>query len=481
METSETKNALKRVAEALGRTGAGSTILKSLLAALAVAFITVGLFETNEAGYTTVKQSLFTGKVSIISEPGIFCQCLGSVTKYKEAGTFKFAHHDEGPGEKAQARPKKEKKDNGFEVSEELEVRFNDGATGWISGMALFDLPKDKEKLSLIHQKFRSYDKLLEVGIVATINESVTLTAALMNSGESYTTKRAIFTEWAREQLENGTYVTEEVEKEEKDPITGDVIKNNVVRIKMAEGNKVRNENPLERYGIRFKQFQITDIRYESETENIIRAKREALQQTIAAKIGAERAIQERLAAEELGKKNVKIAEYEAMVSKKKAEVEAEEEKAVAVIAAQKKAEVASIEKEQSLRAAKKKVELEKFAKEQAIIEAEKEYNVSKLKVKSAEMIKKANIFEGQGEAEKKRLVYKADGALQQKLDAYVTVMTSLAKELGKQKWVPDITVGGQKAAGDENMAMNFMNMWMMKAAKDIGVEMMSDKKGAER
>jgi hypothetical protein len=319
------------------------------------------------------------------------------------------------------------------------------------------------------------------MGIKPTVEESVVLTAALMNSGESYTTKRAIFSEWAKSQLTKGTYVTEEVNRTEQGMGAAGAIENNVVRVKTADSVKLRNENPLERYGIEFKQFQITNIRYESETENLIKIKREALQQTIVAKIAAERAKQERLAAEEFGKKKVKIAEYEAMVKKKKSEVAAEEEKAVAIINAERKFAVAKVMKQKDLGAANKKVELEKLAKAKAIVAAEKDVKVAMLNVQAAKHNKQAYILEGQGLSEQRRLIYKADGALQQKLDAYVKVMTVLSKELGKQKWVPDIVMSGNGSGkggtGQGNAAAGFMNLWMMKTAKDLGVEMMGSKK----
>ncbi|VAX04278.1 hypothetical protein MNBD_GAMMA20-2105, partial [hydrothermal vent metagenome] len=332
----------------------------------------------------------------------------------------------------------------------------------------------------LIHQKFRNYTNLIVTGIKPTIEESVVLTAALMNSGESYTTKRAIFSEWARGQLTKGTYITEEISRSEQDGGSiGDLSENNVVRVKTENGIKLQNENPLERYGIKFKQFQITNIRYEEATEDLIKTKREALQQTIVAKIAAERAKQERLAAEEFGKKKVKIAEYEAMVKMKKAEVSAEEEKTVAIINAERKLAVAKITKQQDLGAANKKVELAKLDKAKATIASEKEVTMAKLNVQAAKHNKEAYILEGQGLGEQKRLIYEADGALQQKLDAYVKVMTVLSKELGKQKWVPDITMNGSGASGaaDGNAAAGFMNLWMMKTTQDLGVEMIGNKK----
>ncbi len=470
METSDAHERRKKFQEVFRAGFPGKTALIVVILIVACIVGATGLLETNEAGYITVKQSITTGKVSIISEPGIFCQCFGRITKYREAGNIKFVHKETGP-EKSAIHPVNS------EVSSEIEVRFNDGGMGWISASALFDMPKESEKLGLIHKKFRSFDNLLGTVVMPTIKESVILTASLMSSGESYTTRRAIFTEWARDQLNKGIYVTEEVSEDDKGSNSGIELDRSVVRIKMEDGKRLRNESPLARYGIKFKQFQITDIRYEAETENIIKTKREALQQTIAAKIAGERAVQERLAAEEVGKKEVKIAEYKALIKKKRAEVEADQEKQVAVINAQRKLEVGKITKDQEIRIAKKKVEIEKLQKAKAIIEAAKEHEVAKLHMKSAEFDKKTSILEGQGLGEKKKLLYEADGALQQKLDAYVKVMTVLAKELGKQKWVPDITMNGGEGASDGNAAAGFMNLWMMKTAKDLGVEMTTDKK----
>lgn len=479
MEDYESQGGLGKLTTTLGKKGLGRNIFYLIVISIIVIVGGIGLLEINEAGYITAKQSIVSGKVTIISEPGIFCQCFGRLTKYKEAGTFTFAKKSNDLEGKGKAKVKK-KKEITPERSDVIEVRFNDGGIAWLSGVALFDLPKDIDKMHLLHQKFRNFDNLLNVLIVPTLKESVAFTAALMDSGESYMSKRATFTEWAWDQLEKGTYKTEVQSEETTDPNTGDITKKRIVKVKTDDdGNVMRSKNPLERYGITLKQFQITNISYEPDTEKIIKAKREALQKTISAKIAAERAIQERLAAVELGKKNVKIAEYKALVKKKKSEVEAEEAKEVAVIAARKKLEVGKIEKEKSIRKAKKKVELEKLDRERALVEAKKKLEVARIDAKSAERNRQTSIFDGQGLAEKRRLIYKADGALQQKLDAYVEVMKVLGKELGKQKWVPDITMGAgaNGSSADGNAAMNFMNLWMMKTAKDLGVEMAADKK----
>jgi hypothetical protein len=59
------------------------------IAALAVFALILGTkaFEENNAGFMQVKQAFPSGTLTVISEPGYFCQCLGTLTEYKQAGT----------------------------------------------------------------------------------------------------------------------------------------------------------------------------------------------------------------------------------------------------------------------------------------------------------------------------------------------------------------------------------------------------------
>ena len=64
-----------------------------------------------------------------------------------------------------------------------------------------------------------------------------------------------------------------------------------------------------------------------------------------------------------------------------------------------------------------------------------------------------------------------ADGALQQKLEAWVIVQSRFAEEFGKQKWVPEIQMGSSgESAGSP--AMTLIEMLGVKAAKDLSLDM---------
>ena len=70
-----------------------------------------------------------------------------------------------------------------------------------------------------------------------------------------------------------------------------------------------------------------------------------------------------------------------------------------------------------------------------------------------------------------------ADGALQQKLDAYTTVMARFAQEFGKQKWVPDVQMGSSPG-GSGNEAANLINLLTATTLNDLGLDM-TVKRGA--
>ena len=137
-----------------------------------------------------------------------------------------------------------------------------------------------------------------------------------------------------------------------------------------------------------------------------------------------------------------------------KAKYEKEVEKTRAVVDAQRIAEVAVIKAEQQVDVA-----------EQAKLEAEQK------KLAAAEY-KQEMILRGEGDAEYKELVMQADGALQQKLDAWITVNKEYAARFGQQKWVPEVQMGGTTSGGTGTSAEQLINLLMTRTAKDLALDM---------
>ena len=79
----------------------------------------------------------------------------------------------------------------------------------------------------------------------------------------------------------------------------------------------------------------------------------------------------------------------------------------------------------------------------------------------------------GEGEAKRRQLLIQADNLEELRLNIYKEVMTRFASEIGKQKWVPDMVIGGQ-AGGVSNMSSaisDVLNMLSLMVANQLNVQ----------
>lgn len=131
-------------------------------------------------------------------------------------------------------------------------------------------------------------------------------------------------------------------------------------------------------------------------------------------------------------------------------------------------------QKQGEANAAAAKWEQEKI-KAQKVTEAEQELAVQELATKKAEQYKQEQILIGQGDAEKKRLIMAANGALDAKLEAYKYVQAQWAAAFGAftGNLVPLYQTGG---AGSNTNALNWMEIMGMKAARDLNLDLSNKK-----
>lgn len=395
------------------------------VAAIAILFMAFGI---NNAGQRTVVQYP-TGKLYVKFSPGIFPQWFGSAEIYNDVLTFDYDKSSSA----------------GTSSIDQLgiPVRYQDGGTGTVYGKARFSLPSDEMTMLQLHKAFRSNRGVAQKLIKTVSEEGMNLTAGLMSSEEAYAEKRSIFTQWASLQISKGKFQTQLEKITTVDESTGKTVAKNIPVISYGEdGLPVHLDSDLADYGVVVNGFQITDWNFEPKTLQQIATKREATMAIITAIANAERAKQDAITSEEQGKANVMTAKYEKEVEKEKAVVDAERAKQVAVIAAEQAVEVA--------RQAKLEAEQKKFA---------------------AAEYKQEQVLRGEGDGEYKRLVMEADGALAQKLQTYERVMERFAAAVEKQKWVPEIQMGGETSNGGAN-AMTLIEMMGVKAAKDLALDM---------
>lgn len=399
----------------------------------------------NDNGYRTVVQTP-TGHTYVKFEPGVYFQFGGTATEYPDFVTFDFDKNDSN--------------DDGASINQRgIDVQYQEGGKGVVYGQVRFALPATQEAMIDLHKAYRSHVGIGNKLIRPSSEEIVMLTAKLMTSDESYMEKSAVFGDWVRDQLVGGKYKTKLQSKEVKDETAVDADKKvwkEVPTISLGkDGLAEYAPSDLKTFQVRLASFQIVGFDYEEKTVAQIQARREAAMEIITAKANAERAKQDAETAEAVGKKNVTVAKYEKEVEKERAVVDAQKDKAVALLSAERAKEVAETAAKQRVAVA----EQEKLEKEQN-------------KLAMAEY-KQAETLRGEGDASYKKAVIEADGALAQKLEVYQNVMYRFADQFGRQKWVPEIVFGTSATPGGTgNQAADLINLLNAKTAKDLSLDL---------
>ncbi len=402
-------------------------IVATIFALIALVYNAMGTVHT---GSYVIKQAAVSGELSAIMQPGMYGKWFATVYEWPVSETFDFTSMDATKGDK---------------IDDSIEVRYNDGAVCRIGGTCRVDLPRtDKDAIALMATHgFRTWTQVEDKLLLPTIRRALIMTANLMTSKESYSNRRGEFYVSAWDQVENGLYQTKDEQVVDVDPISGQEIKRMTKAIlKGPDGKVLREKNPLDGMGLRLSNFEIKNFVYEPKVQEQISKQQDAIMAVQTARAGAQKAQQDAITAEALGKADVMKAKYTQEVEKTKAEVVAEQERSVAVTGAQKLVDV-----------------------------AEKEKQTAAIQLDIATLEKQRNIELGTGEAERKRLILAADGALQQKLAAWSAAQEVWADAFARRQ-VPGVVMGASGAAGGDSDVPSFMQIMAGKAAMDLQVDM---------
>ncbi|MCH8837133.1 MAG: hypothetical protein IIA60_04935 [Candidatus Marinimicrobia bacterium] len=391
-----------------------SFIVLLLLVVLAVVFSSQ-ILVTNQRGQYQIKQAAIAGTMSVRMAPGMYGRWFGAIDTWNKAETFYFTSEYDGAGDVAEDRS--------------MEVRFNDGSLTHISGTARITMPTDEQDaLNLIVKEgYRSYRDLEQKLILPTVRNALRSTANLMSARESYSEKRLDFINWARDQIQNGLYSTEEITREVTDIVSGEQVTRTFKRIKRNEATSepIYLFNPMAGLGISISNFEIKTFNYAEKVQVQIAAQQEALMAVETARARAKEAEQKALTVEAEGKADVMRVKYE---------------------------------KEQT-----------KIA---AVVLAEQGLEVARLERLAAEETRQRDILLGQGEAERKRLVMAADGALAQKLETFEKIQGQWAAAYA-QRNVPQLVMGGAGAVGGTDQGtLDFSQAMQLLVAKQLGLDL---------
>jgi regulator of protease activity HflC (stomatin/prohibitin superfamily) len=398
-------------------------IIVFLIAIVAIAFCSSSIFETNQAGYLQVKQAAVYGTLTCRTEPGLYGQWFGDIHTYKEAETFYFTADEETGERRNQALP----------------TRYNDGAKALVSGSLRVVLPHECDALVSIHRKFHSMPGMMQKLVLPAVRKALFSTGPHMSAGESYAERRGEFAALAEDQLRHGVIMVDKKPEMRPDLITG-VEKRVWVLLKKECGvavegatgtcinGYIRDPAAFEEFHVSVTNFVIDSIEYPAEVLGQIETQRNARMNVITQQAQAK--------------------EAEARASKAGAEALAQVAETRAI---------------------------EEVKKTQIVVAAEAKRDQARLDKESALLEKAATIARGEGEAEARKLLMMADGALQPKLDAWLEAQKAYAQALATAQpgaLVPTVIMGAESNRAGSGSASGFMELLMVKSAKDLALDM---------
>lgn len=316
------------------------------------------------------------------------------------------------------------------EAGQSIKVRFNDGGHGDLSGSCRINFPLDEKSIILLHTRYGSQAAIESALVRPTIEKVVYMTGPLMSSKESSSTKRTDLLNYISDQAEFGVYRTKQIERRvQEDGSDTSKIVTIVEVLKDTAGRFLRQEqSPFASLNIGFGNLSINSLVYDSAVEKQIRSQQELSMQVQTAMAKA------------------KTAEQQVFTTQKEGEAAA----------------------------AKAKWEQEAL-KAQAVTEAEQYLAVQELATKKAASYKQEQILLGEGEAERKRLSMQANGALEQKLDAWVKERQAAWSAFSQFKGniVPLYQMGGNS---NENTAMKWMEVMGINALNSLNLNLTQKK-----
>lgn len=312
-----------------------------LVGGVATVMLSSQIIETLQSGHYQIKQAAISGEMSIHSSEGTYFQNFGSIYDYKLTGEF------DAP----------------------VPVRFKDGSTADVHATVVYRLPIDDKGRLKLHREYRSFRNVASGLVPTAVQGTMKQTANLFGAEEVYSTRRSEFVSLFADQLSQGLFKT----KQGKNT-------NEVVRGKDGVAEIIK-PSIMSEYGITVVNVEINDIDFDSKTDALIAARKDAEQQETLARAEAERSKQDAISAEEKGKANVAKAKYEALVIKEREVIEAEKRTAMEVEKTKQALEQAAQEKakgEAEAYSAKLKVAAGLSPREQAEIDRDTAIGVAK-------------------------------------------------------------------------------------------------------
>lgn len=306
-------------------------IIGALVALMCVGsfFICKNAFEDCDKSKNYVCQYPITGDYAVWVDGGLQNQLWGTLHEYNKTYQVEFTGV--------------EKRNGDYEASTDnpaAAVTFNDRGKGYLIGSLRVVLPIDDEHMSKIQRDFGSQDALISALIRPTLYKVVTSCGPLMSSLESVSETRTNLQSYIQDQMNDGVYETRLIKEVVYNELSGDsdvISKAEIIIDNNSPGKYKRLEvSPFSQYGVRCNLVSITDIKYDSSTQEQIDAQKKSNLAKVTSKTKSLEAIQKTILVTEQGKQAAETAKWKQEEIKAREVTKAEQEKEVARLAAEK-------------------------------------------------------------------------------------------------------------------------------------------------
>lgn len=351
---------------------------------------------------------------------------------------------------------------DGSSVNGPYNVRMSDNWTGDVTETTRFGIPQDPEQFLKMARDFRSPERLISTTLKPSVTTAIDTVANMFTMEQYYSGQmRDQFKTEFKDTLIKGQPKVQMVQKEVVNPDPAQAaasdsanaqdtssVGDTTIMISVAEkvldqnGKEIRTMPEYLQYGIQVSSAILEKIDADPAFEEQQKKRKDAVSRRVIAK-------EQRLEQEE--QRLLEIANGDTEIAKRQAEAKTEQIQLTTEAETQKKLAVTKAEQQR---------EEARVAKETAQIDLER-----------AKIDAQAVTVAADAEAYAKKAILEADGALAQKLNAWIEAQKVWATAAAQIN-VPSTVIGGNGTSGSAlGTVDSFMSMLMVKTAKDLQVD----------
>lgn len=422
----------------------------ALGAIIAATIVFKGAFVYNEAGYQTHIRTIF-GAETVAVDVGYHTKWFGRATPWKQAQTVQFEIGDSH----------QQSYDGASSTIRDFRITFLGNVDASIEASTRFRLPQGDQFLKMA-KEYRTPENFVSTALIPAVKETLQATASLMSADDYYSGARSEFSSEFENQLKQGQYVVRRKEvtrKVERQRNEGDALTSGAGEIPGEEGmtrsdfvvekalskdgTPLRKTQQFMAFGVEVVEARITDVKPNDRYQDRMIRVQDALAALAVARQNRLKEEEAKLLVIAQGEREVESKRQETLRDQIEQTTKAETAKRLALIDASREKERAAIETQT----------------------AELTHQKAQIEAKTTERLADAAAYE-------KRVVMQANGALEQKLAAWVESQKVWAAAASKAP-VPTVAMGGGNGeVGRQSGIHDMMAVMAAQAAKQLALDL---------